>query len=309
MANKLYISNLNPVKFHENSPVSLPQYLSKFFDEYSYLETIEAWEQYQPFCQPWQTTDSIKIQVQSNYAPLSIQVINSRGRVFDTISLSQIAQNELEPGMFIYECTISLTGYEDGQYFLKMLCGSGPLQTLISEPLFIAESHENSILLQYKSTGYYGEIIHDTTYYPSIRVLGKIKFKQPASKDTYYEDQVLNMTLLNSSPYRIWELILSSSFGIPNYLIDKLNWILGCKTIYIDGRQFAKNEGAKLEEKAIDDCPLRGWTIEMRESRNIGRKNFDNDGINYGPDSFVVSVDSKGFSINEEGQENILDVY
>jgi hypothetical protein len=308
MANKLYISNLNPVKFHENDPVTLPQYLSKFFDEFPFLETIEAWEQYQPFCQTFQTTDSIKIQVQSNYAPLTIQVINSRGRVFDTIILDQIAQNELEPGMFIYECEIPLTDYEDGQYFLKMLCGSGPLQTLISEPLFIAESHENSILLQYKSTGYYGEIIHDTGYYPSIRVLGKIKYKQPASKDTYYEDQVLNMTLLNSGPYRLYDLILSSSFGIPNYLIDKLNWILGCKTILIDGRQFTKNEGAKLEEKAIEDYPLRGWSIEMRESRNSGKKTFDNDGINYGPDSFVVSVDTKGFGMLDDGSSNIIDI-
>ena len=245
MPNKLYISLLNPVKFHENDPETLPQYLSKFFDEFPYLETIEAWEQYQPFCQTFQTTDSIKIQVQSNYAPLTIQVINSRGRVFDSVIMSQIAQNELEPGMFIYESDIELTDLDENVYFLKMLCGS--LQTLISEPIYVKETHENSIYLQYKSTGYYGEIIHDTGFYPSIRVLGKIKYKQPASKDTFYEDQVLNMTLLNSVPYRIWELILSSSFGIPNYLIDKLNWILGSKTLFIDGRQFAKNEGAKLE--------------------------------------------------------------
>jgi hypothetical protein len=308
MPNKLYISPLNPVKFHENDPTTLPQYLSKFFDSVPYLETIEAWEQYQPFCQPFQTTDAIHIQVQSDYAPLKIEIINSRGRIFETNTLNQVAQNELEPTMFVYETSFDLAAYEEGQYFLRMQCGNPVSQTLISEPIFIREVHENSILLEYTNPRFYADWIFETGLEPSIRVLGKIRYKQPASKDTFYEDQVLNMTLLNSVPFRIWELILSSSFGIPNYLIDKLNYVLGCKTITIDGRGFTKNEGAKLEEKAIEEYPLRGWSIEMRESRNVARKTFDNDGINLGPDSFVVSVASKGFSINDEGEENIIDI-
>ncbi len=308
MPNKLYISPLNPVKFHENEPEFPSQYLSRFFDEVPFEDTIEAWEQYVHFCQPFQKSDSIKIQVQSDYAPIKVQIINRHGTVVDENILSQVAQNELEPTMFIYETSFDLDDLEEGQYNLKMLCGNPVLQTLISEPIYVKETHNNSVYLEYTNPRFYADWIFETGLQPSIRVWGKIKYKQPASKDTFYEDQVLDMTLLNSVPYRLWELILGSSHGIPDYLIDKLNYVLGCKTITIDGRGFTKNEGAKLEEKTVEDYPMRGWVIEMRESRNIARKTFDNDGLNLGPDSFVVSVDSKGFSMNDEGTDNIIDI-
>ncbi len=102
---------------------------------------------------------------------------------------------------------------------------------------------------------YYNDIIFETGFPPSLRVLGKIKYKSPASRDTIYEDQVLNQSILNSVPFRIWELTIGGSSGIPDYLIDKVNRILGCSNLLIDGRLFTKSEGAKLEERALEDYP------------------------------------------------------
>ena len=309
MPNKLYISNLLPVKFNELNPVAIPQYLSQFFDYVPFENTIEDWEQHMCFYQPFQTSDLIHLQVQSNYAPLQVKIIDKQGKVYNTIALTQQLQNVLEPDMYIYQASIDISALTDGIYFLKFEAGATPF-ILISEPLYIKQTHLNTLLLEYHNNRLFGDVIFETGYLPSIRVPGKIKYKQPAAKDTFYEDQELNMTLLNSVPFKTWDLILGSSIGLPDYLIDKLNWVLGCSTILIDGRHFTKNEGAKFEEKSLEDYPLRGWSIEMRESRNRGRQSFENNNPNHGPNDFIVSVDSKGFGIDTNGgtEYNIIDV-
>jgi hypothetical protein len=298
MANKLYISSALPVKFHEYNPVSTPNYLTKFFDEYFHLESLQEHESYMKYAQPFHKLDSINIQVQSNFAPIKIKVINKHEIVYATHTMNQVAENDLDPGMFVYEKSFNGVGLKDDCYFLKMELGNPVLQTLISEPIYFKDLHEDSVLLEYKCAGIYADIIWASGFNPRIRVLGKLRYKQPASKDTFHEEQELGMKLLDSKPFNIWEFILHSSYVPPDWLIDKLNWIFGCKTLLFDGRQFTKNEGAKFEN----------YSIELRPSRNTARKTFDNDGINLGPDAFVVSVDSKGFGNMQEGTSNIIDI-
>lgn len=298
MPNKVYISSALPVKFHPYDPVSTPNYLTKFFDENFHVDTLSEGYEYMKYAQPFHKTDSIDIQVQSDFAPIRIKVIGKNEIVKATYLMNQVAQNELEPGMFVYEQSITGAGLKDDCYFLKMELGNPVLETLISEPIYFKDLHEKSVLLKYKGVGIYADIIWASGFNPSIRVLGSLRYKQPASKDTFHEEQELGLKLLDSKPFSIWEFILHSSYIPPDWLIDKLNWILGCKTVLYDGRQFSKNEGAKFEN----------YIIELRPSRNTARKTFDNDGLNLGPDSFVVSVDSKGFGINDEGTSNIIDI-
>jgi hypothetical protein len=136
MANKLYISSALPVKFHEYNPVSTPNYLTKFFDEYFHLESLQEHESYMKYAQPFHKLDSINIQVQSNFAPIKIKVINKHEIVYATHTMNQVAENDLDPGMFVYEKSFNGVGLKDDCYFLKMELGNPVLQTLISEPIY-----------------------------------------------------------------------------------------------------------------------------------------------------------------------------
>ncbi len=310
MANLIYIPALNPVHFVELDPVVDPRYHSRFFDRSTFRETIEEWEQSVNFCPIFQQSDTIRMQIQSSYSPISLQLKDRYDRVITSVSFAQKQQSLNMPGLFIYEAFLSLAAIEEGHYYLLMQCGNPVDISFISEPINIKEVHENSILLEYQNYRFYNDVIFETGFTPSVRVLGSIKFKTPASKDTIYEDQVLNNTLLNSVPFRVWELVLSGSSGIPNYLIDKLNRILGCSSLSIDGRLFSKPEGAKLEEKALEDYPMRGWSIEMREKLNRSSNIYENESQVNRQHAIVINVDSKGFGADETGGNvhQIIDV-
>jgi hypothetical protein len=301
MANTLYVPYLIPVKFHELDPLEVAQYNSKFMDAVEYIETVESWKEMQPYYQPWQQSDTIKLQVMSNYAPISIKLIGENDSEVHQDNMVQVKENAHDPGMFIYELSIALSTIDEGWYYLKLECGNPVALTLVSEPLCIKETHSNSLLLTYAHPSYYGDVVFETGYDPEMRVNGKVTFKSPASKDTFFEDQVLNMTLLNSVPFRIYDLILGDSYGIPDYLIDKLNRILGCSDLIIDGIAFTKNEGAKLEDKEVEDYPLRGWTIELREKLNRHSRYYQNEQAQDRIAAVVLNVDSKGFGNNQGG--------
>ena len=253
------------------------------------------------FHQPWQLSDSIRLQLVSNYAPLKASLVDCFGRVYYTANLQQKQEDELNPGSYIYEIDIALNIFDEGLYWLKVECGSPIATTLISEPLKIAETHEKTVLLAYKHRQHKDGAIFETGFAPTLRVPGAIRFKQPASRDTLYEDQELNLALLDSRSYRLYELILGEWCGVPDYYIDIVDRILGCSEVKGDGRQFTKSDGAKWEESSVEDYEMRGWKIELRDSINRGSLEWENDELVTGTMAVVINVDSKGFGVNDNG--------
>src|SRR5688500_4105195 len=108
--NQFYQQYLNPIKLHPLEPEQLPQYLSKHMDDYPFYQTIKPWQTKRNYGQPWQTNDEIRLQYQSNYAPIVRKLIDIDGRVWLQGNMVQIRENEMDPGMFIYEISTSLAG-------------------------------------------------------------------------------------------------------------------------------------------------------------------------------------------------------
>lgn len=108
-----------------------------------------------------------------------------------------------------------------------------------------------------------------TGFAPMLLVEGAIIYKSPASKDSDFEDQPLDLTLLSSVPFDLYELIIGDARGVPDYMIKMINRILSCKYKKIDNRYYEKSTGAKWEPNEQDGYPARGWRLEMREAENI----------------------------------------
>ena len=270
---RIVIPYLNPVKFHKLTPDESSKYLTKHMEEWNYSNATPDWQSKPIFAQPYQTTDNITLQFQSSFAEVDqvIELINCYGQVFLTPTITQGAESETEPGLFVYEVDQALTGIAQGYYYLRISASDADDDILlISEPLQIKERHDYSKLLEYSHFQNKDGIFFETDIVLQLRVSGELTYKQPASRDTSYEDQSLDQTLLDSVPYRIWELYVGGTTGIPSYLIDRINRILGCSSLAVDGKSFTKSDGAKLEEKASDDerYPLRGWTVDLQEAEN-----------------------------------------
>lgn len=308
MANILIYSFDNPLQLFDPNPVTDDRYRSKDFIDFDFPDTILPWQQNTGFCQPWQKSDTIFLQLQTNIGPVSLILKDCEtGYVIDTKLFTQKEESVTQPGLFIYELSMPLTDYPAGCYYAEITLGADPVVfTLRTGELEIAETHENSLYLEYKNYEFRNDIIWETGAFMAIRVFGTNKYLKTASKSTTYEDQVLNMTALRSTPYRIWRLIIGQSKGIPDWYQDKLGGIIGNSTLLIDGKPFTKPADNDLELIEDDRYPKRGWGVELRERYNRRSRTYEN---NIPLDALIalaVNVDSKGFGNSNSGSQTIV---
>lgn len=306
MANTVYDSFINPVKFHQLDNAQPQTYVSRFMDDWAFRRTIQPWEQKVCFYQPWGKFDAIKLQYTSNVAPIVFRLYDQEGVLMHTQAMTNGQQDELRPLFYIRQIQINLAPFDAGLYFLtRDIAGS----IMYSEPFEILDIADNDIELENENPTLYLEYKHYEPYqgikfFPpnsfegAIRIPAIIRYKQPGSKDNLYEDQLLNQTMINSVPFRVHELIIGGVRGVPPFFIDKIARILGCSDTKFDGRLFTKNNGAEFEPSILQDYPMRGWAIEMREKLNRDSAIVENNTIIEGIAAAALMIDNKGFGID-----------
>lgn len=305
MANKVKIPALNPLQFFVETPTTDDRYNSRLFDTWSFSDTILPWEHRVDWHQPWQLSDLLNMQLQSNYGPVTLKLYTEDGTLTDTILFDQIRVNYNDPEMYIYEVDVDMSDYPEGCYFFRLTFGSPVTLTLRSEMIFLSEYIESTLQLEWSHPTFREDMIFETGIQPKMRIPGVLKFKGPASKNTLYEDQPLNMTVIRSQNFRVWTLEIGAGKGIPDYMADKIDKILGCRTLLIDGVAYTKQD-ASIEPQAIDDYPLRGWRIDLRPALNRASVNFENDEPAGRQVAVMINVDSKGFGYDTGGSETVI---
>lgn len=308
MANKLIYSFDNPLQLFDPEPAVDDRYNTKDFIDFDFPDTILPWQSNATYCQPWQLSDTIFLQLQTNVGPVGFTLRDCKtGAAVDTLLFTQKEESITEPGLFIYEISIPLDGYDEGCYYGEVTFGASPVVfTLRTGELHLAELHENSIYIEYKNYEFRNDIIWETGLFLAMRVFGTVKYLRTASKSTSYEDQVLNMTALRSTPYRLWRLIIGQSKGIPEWMQDKMGGIIGNSTLLIDGKPFTKPAESDLELIEDDYYPLRGWAVELRERYNRRGRVYENNIPLNGVISIATNVDSKGFGNSNSGSQTIV---
>jgi hypothetical protein len=276
---KFVISQLNPVNFVNQDKVNLEKYYSMHMDDFmNIIRRNEYQQSASPFLQIWSENDTLNLQVITDAGTPQIQILNSCGRSLYSVPMIQKLQNTEEPSYYLYESSfnLNLVSWESSNqqiFYIRLTAGT---LTLISEPMVMTDDLSKTLLIEYKHRSFYNNMVFEQGFYAAIRIKAILAFKQAAAKDTFYEDQVLDMVMLKSKPYRIFELTVGVQDAIPDFMIDKLNRIFGCSDILIDGKYYAKNDGAKWEEKAdVSYHALKVYSIELRESTNKENKIFD----------------------------------
>ena len=89
-----------------------------------------------------------------------------------------------------------------------------------------------------------------------------------ASDDTGFSDMNSDLVNLNSIPYRVFKLIVGAPYGAPDWVMDKVNRILSCSYIFIDGVRYIKNNGANWNLTKNEVTNLMSGTIQLREHDN-----------------------------------------
>lgn len=270
--NIIYIPFLNPVRFVELDPVQLPQFLTKHFDDYWFKEQLQPYETVVNFKQRYQTSDTIYLQFESNFASIQLSVIDCDQNVLLTQAATQVRANKYLPGYYVYEITLSLAPFSAGIIWLKLSLGLGS-KFMISEPIELAEIWPNTILFQYSNSKYHGDVIFETGIVFGFRCEAVIHRLNPGSERTFYRDQKLNPTTLKVRPFRSFELGIGHLTGIPDWYIDKMDWIWSCDNVLLDGKSFAVLEDSKFEDQEIHkQYALRHWVLNIQEGINRASK-------------------------------------
>jgi len=305
MPNVLYDPFLNPVKFHKLDNVQLDSYLSRFMDDWAFRRTIQPWEQKVCFYQPWLPSDSVRLQYTSNFGPITLRMYDQGGYLVHTQAFVTLQQDELRPTYYIRQIQVNLNPFSPGKYFFTRDTGGS---LTYSEPFEILEPplDRNSVYLEDENPTLYLEYTHYESkegikffapFAPTMRVPAILRYKNPAAKDNVYEDQLLNQTLINSVPFRVWEFVVGGAYGVPPYFIDRVARIFGCSDLSIDGRLYTKNEGANFEAAGLEGYPMAGWAIELREKLNRDSIINEDENIIEGIAAAALLIDNKGFGL------------
>lgn len=248
---------------------ALPQYLSRHMDDYHLRHQHSS--QYASYNQKWMTVDAFPLQLEANFGPISVKVLDCDGVVLLSQTATIARTHRSLIGFFVYEVTISWATFPPGIYFIILELPEDLV--LVSEPQEVAETWENTMLVKYKNSTYHGDVLFETGFNPNFRVEARLARMDPGTERTAYTDQRYNPSVLKAVPYRTWELVTAA---IPDWLIEKLNWVFSCDEVILDGKLYAVFGDSKWELEEIDpEFPLRVATLKVQEGLNRASKIVD----------------------------------
>ena len=293
----LSFSKLCPVEFVPQGVVRPDVYNFKHLDTASFADRNQRYMGYRPYCQKWMQSDIISLQcISRNLGPVQVQVLNKYGRVFGTYPLAQVTTPAVGTPYQLFEGDIPLLDLEPGHYQLKCTAGiDTAVVVFLSEVFEVAETWEKTMLFEYSHNRNQAATIFSTGYRPSMRVESWLYDFTPRSRFSTYEDEPANMHLLEAVPYRQYSLYAGDSFGLPDYMIDRLNRIMGLNNVSIDGRAFVRADDAQWEPiNRVQGVPGTWWRIEVREAINNDATTLTTDGeLNQGV--VLINVDTALF--------------
>jgi len=267
MPQNFYISKANPVTFYQ---VGVPAVAGKNFihlDEDWFSKQILSWEQEISYYQKWQKTDSITLQVRSEFSTIKLDLIDCSGAVVKTGNFVLKPTSIVGQLWSTYEVTMQLADVDDGLYYLLITVGNNILQFL-SEPQDIVLLQEDTLLHTYRHSMNNMDIIYATEVVFGFRAEAIITDYAPGNVQEVYEDQTLNLVELSATPFDSFKYKLGGAYGVPPWVAKKVNMIFCNDTVLLDGMQYVRADGAKLEPNRADRYPMAGWSMDIRPAVN-----------------------------------------
>jgi hypothetical protein len=308
-SNIVDISILSPFQWTKEGYANPVIYNTKYRDDWQYPDTIGSLYEQKSYLQPWELTDILPIQILSNYAPHQLELYDCEGNQVDVFAMAYVATSIEGTGQKVYQALIALNGYDEGTYQFKIKSGSPILETYVSNFFSLKQKHEDTVLFEVTHDENDHDVIFETGIVMKLRVYGELREFQPGADRTIFIDQPRNAVQLSGKAFSTEKLIIGDSFGVPDYMIEKINALFLCSNVLIDAKQWVGNEGARFEAKREELYPMTGWAFELRPAKSGTRKRFVADGNQGTPLTITYRIQSRGFgAITTPASTNVIQV-
>lgn len=275
--NILEISGLCPIKFKDVDYVNPAPYNTNYFEDHHYRDTLPYYASADDYFHPWQKNDIIYLQFRANYGPHNIELVNQWGIKVNDLVATYVATSTEASGLKVYQASLALNTYAEGIYKIVVKSGSPLVNTIESDWFCLKTKHEGSILFTYGHDENDFNFIFETGMKPVFRVHGGWRDYQPQSERTVFTDQPSNIVQLSGKSFYTEKVVIGNTYGVPKWVVDKINEIMLCSEMLVDGKQWVAVSGARLEPVRIDRYHKAGWSIELRPAKKRTGNRFVND--------------------------------
>lgn len=310
MANQIYIPLINPVKF---VPVGAQTYSN--IDNDWFKNQIRNYEKPDNYAQKWIVGTPIKLQMHSNFGPVQINLIHCDGSAISASTPVAVITGFYDNGFTTWEFSIAPPA-ELGWWYMVLNVGfEETFQQFISEPQqtlgvnIIAGDTKN--ILTFEATN---NINDQDVYFAgglklTSHVEGIIHKLVPKAKRALWEDQPLDLHTISAIPFREFEMVISDAYGVPDYMPDKLNRLMCCTTVKINGVEYTQVDGAEWEPTDAEYYARRGWKTTLRQADNRPSIVGENNGQIAELFAVVYNIDTKAFgTFNGNVSNNIMQI-
>lgn len=304
------VSYLSPVQFVPVGVILPAQYHYKQMNSDFFLNCIQEYSIKKNYFQKWQTNDIIQIQCITNgLGPVQLDLIDCNGKNYGTFPMSQIVDPAVGSPYALFQANVTLNLLADGLYYLLLTAGTGGTQAqFISEGLKVKADWTRTLLYKYKSSINRHETIFSSGFYPTLRVEGTLTNFKPSSKYTSYEDEPLDLEIIDGIPTQNFELKIGLDQLVPDYMIDKINRILTLDETYVDGFKIART-AEEFEVQRIEGRADAFWTIPIRASLNRMGNTLTVDGELNQSVAVIYQIDSAYFAdLSGQVSSNVIQV-
>lgn len=259
------IATLNPARLIDTSDINYG-----FDGNFAVLQVLD-YQSPKCYFQKWQLSDVLKLQVLSDFVPTDLLICS-----VDTDLVVEIVEWIEKPTIIVdqtfkvYELEFEFVTLPPGRYYYKFeyTDENDFVHPMQSEGIDVQLSHPNTILLQYKNSINDFDTIFDTGIVFNFRVESAIKDYSPGNARNIYNDQRVNPTLLSATPFRKFKFYIGYQYGVPAWVMDKVNRIQSVDQVKYNNIYYQIVEGSDYEIETNDNNNFLGGSIDVQPTDN-----------------------------------------
>jgi hypothetical protein len=170
----------------------------------------------------------------------------------------------------------------------------GQVYNYLSEWLDVKSTHPNTVLIEYHNSINDYDVYFSANPVLQLRLPAYRRMSTPQFEDVNYRDQNVNLKLLSSRSYRMFDFFIGYNGGISDFHVDKVRFATQCDILKIDDKRYIKSDSGEFSVTPIPNYPLYKLEMQIEEynPKEAGTF-FEDNGL------FIVSTGEFPYAITD----------